>query len=361
MLICIESGNIQECSISGLNLINSDTNIWTSGLLNNNNVWQENLVVDGNIDANFFIGDGSQLTGIIAESNYDDDDVANYISTTYGDLNNDLNYLQTGNDISLLNNDFNYQTFNNINDFGFINDYVVSEEDVTQHEGAIDHYNLKNFVVEQHINWTDAAHNFKTSGTLEATGRYKLTGSSIEHNYNADMIIENKYQDKDILIKVNDGGTTRTAIQVNGDEGSLSFPRMSAVTAVRATTSQTIPNTTITTVVCNSEFTDNLGEYDTSNGIFTAKDTGVYFVSGNVEWMTTSANMTYIVYIRVNGGHRLKAYMLPTSAFNYLSMPISGAVYVEAGQTITLSCYQATGGNEEIAKDYTYFTVAKIA
>jgi len=41
-----------------------DTNIWTSGLLNDLNVWQGNFEADGNITGDYFFGDGSYLTGI---------------------------------------------------------------------------------------------------------------------------------------------------------------------------------------------------------------------------------------------------------------------------------------------------------
>jgi hypothetical protein len=53
---------------------------------------------------------GATLTCIDVGGNYSDTNVANYLSNTYGDLNNDLNYLQSGNNISLLYNDSGYIT-----------------------------------------------------------------------------------------------------------------------------------------------------------------------------------------------------------------------------------------------------------
>jgi hypothetical protein len=44
---------------------------------------------------------------------------------------------------------------------------------------------------------------------------------------------------KDFSVTVNDGGVTRTAIQVNGDEGSVTMPRQSGASTY-TTVTQTI-------------------------------------------------------------------------------------------------------------------------
>lgn len=48
----------------------------------------------------------------------------NFETAGFGDLNMDLNYLQTGNNISELVNDSNYQSYNNVLDFDFLTSYI---------------------------------------------------------------------------------------------------------------------------------------------------------------------------------------------------------------------------------------------
>jgi hypothetical protein len=61
--------SLTDCNSSG----GSDTNIWTVGLLNDLNVWQGNFEADGNITGDYFIGDGSLLTGISGGSGGEED------------------------------------------------------------------------------------------------------------------------------------------------------------------------------------------------------------------------------------------------------------------------------------------------
>jgi len=75
----------------------------------------------GDVNATRFIGDGSLLTGISTTD-------TNFETAGYGDLNMDLNYLQSGDNISELFNDAGYLTnFNDTNAWtaGIINDSNV--------------------------------------------------------------------------------------------------------------------------------------------------------------------------------------------------------------------------------------------
>lgn len=68
------------------------------------------------------------------------------------------------------------------------------------------------------VDWTSTSSNLDTSGTIEG-GNVKLTGSSIEHDAStvADLTIENKDLDKDIIFKANDGGASTEVLRINGD------------------------------------------------------------------------------------------------------------------------------------------------
>lgn len=48
---------------------------------------------------------------------------------------------------------------------GTFADARIAESNVTQHQGAIDHDQLTNFVANEHIDWTGASSNFDTTGT----------------------------------------------------------------------------------------------------------------------------------------------------------------------------------------------------
>lgn len=65
-------------------------------------------------------------------------------------------------------------------DSGTFADARIAESNVTQHEGAIDHDALTNFVANEHIDWTGASNNLLTSGQLETT--YNSTGGALKLN-----------------------------------------------------------------------------------------------------------------------------------------------------------------------------------
>ena len=106
----------------------SDTNFETAGYS-----FADYLLVADYLDSNFetagygdlnmdlnYLQTGNNVSDLVNDAGYITDIITdtNFETAGYGDLNMDLNYLQSGGNISLLSNDSNFQTYNNIFDLG---------------------------------------------------------------------------------------------------------------------------------------------------------------------------------------------------------------------------------------------------
>jgi hypothetical protein len=168
-------------------------------------------------------------------------------------------------------------------------------------------------------------------------------------------------QDKDFEVTVNDGGTTRTAIQVHGDEGSVSFPRQSYV-VLNKTSNQTISTGTTTIITWQNIGDDTLGEMDSN--VFTAKTAGVYNASINIYWdslttndaalqlFITGPNFSYVHYdagIYANRSRKAQS--------------VSGNFKLAVGETITFRVWQNTGVNQQLGSQasWTRATITKVS
>jgi len=170
----------------------------------------------------------------------------------------------------------------------------------------------------------------------------KASADDITHSADSDWTLKNSASDRDMLVKINDGGVDTTAIQIHGTEGSVSMPRQSHV-LVKKTSNQSISNTTTTLVAWESEVYDTLNEF-TSN-IFTAKTAGVYSVNLNIHWSNPSAGF-YQVLIATT----------PQTFTHYVQIPASGGfsqshsavVYLSVGGTIRANVWQSTSATQTI-------------
>jgi len=193
-----------------------------------------------------------------------------------------------------------------------------------------------------------------------------LINSDILHKGDAgvrDFTLQNQDQDKDILIDINDGGTTRTAIQVHGDSGIVSMPRQSCVGAYLSSNSS-ISSGTGTTIVFNTEVEDTLGEYNNSNGIFTATEDGVYQINTNIVWQASVANKNYFLIIYHGGTEVLRTITYANTTFGALSQTASWCGRLESGDSLKVVGYQDSGSNRLIiasGRGYTFLSIAKIS
>ena len=87
---------------------------------------------------------------------------------------------------------------------GTFADARISQSSVTQHEGAIDHDALTNFVANEHIDWTAATAAFSTTGTA-ATGALTVTGN---------IVVTGTVDGRDIAT---DGGTLDTHVALTNE------------------------------------------------------------------------------------------------------------------------------------------------
>ena len=187
-------------------------------------------------------------------------------------------------------------------------------------------------------------------------------------NYNpsiaTDFNISNSGLNKNINFDINDGGVTRTAIQINGTEGSVTMPRQSYVHAY-ASAAQTIPTGTVTTVTLDTEVADVLGEF--SSNKFTAKNAGVYSITGQIMWLNTNAAKRYLLYLDYDDGSekfKMNAYYSASVAI-LATNTISMNLYLPAGGWAQLQSYQDLGGNESTygtnSERNQWITIVKVA
>ncbi|MEI6972572.1 MAG: hypothetical protein WCL44_13770 [bacterium] len=151
----------------------------------------------------------------------------------------------------------------------------------------------------------------------------------------------------DVNIRINDGGTTRTGMTIHASEGSVSFPRQSAVFAYR-NTDFTVSNITEQILPFTGERFDVLGEYSTTTGVFTAKTPGRYWVSTTVHWLAVNANQNYMSFI-VKGSTLIarQQSQYPQSG-NLITQNLSAVVDLQVGETISVHVFQSSGGNETV-------------
>lgn len=118
------------------------------------------------------------------------------------------------------------------------------------------------------------------------------------------------------------------------------------VVASRAvlTGTQSVPNSTPTTVIWNSKTYDTHGALNTSTGVFTAPVSGYYRVTSMLEY---AANTTGLRDLSVNG---VSIHFSPAGSLPAGNHFFKGAttVYVNAGQTISITANQSSGGSLNI-------------
>jgi hypothetical protein len=133
------------------------------------------------------------------------------------------------------------------------------------------------------------------------------------------------------------------------------------------TTTESIPSGSDTTVVYDTESYDDLGEYNNTTGIFTAKYAGRYIVSCGIYFPTTSswsAGNQVVLIIEKQGTSIYRAQKHAERSASYrLGKNLSGTVELAVGETIQISAYQNSGStlSVEASGNYNYITIDRIA
>ena len=164
----------------------------------------------------------------------------------------------------------------------------------------------------------------------------------------ADFTIQNLDLNKDILTKINDGGTERTAIQVHGTTGNVSHSRQSAI-SVGLSADTAIATATYTTVKFNTINTDILSEYNAATGLMTVLNDGLYLVAVKIGWFSVNSGKQYETHIKSNGAMARKSFKeVMASNTSYITQGGAVLLPLSAGNYIYTEVYQNSGGNENI-------------
>jgi len=178
-----------------------------------------------------------------------------------------------------------------------------------------------------------------------------MANTKIKYN-NVDLT--NYTSNSDLIFACNDAGTVRTAIQVNGDEGSVTMPRQSFVFAYD-NDAQTLSGNTTTTLSFNTTAADTLGEYNTSTYTFTAKDDGVYVAVLNVQ-LASSADIQAMIVTTGIGTVQTWA-----GGFNRYADKVAAIVKLSAGQTIIPQVWVSATRNTNPASAASSLSIAKLS
>ena len=187
------------------------------------------------------------------------------------------------------------------------------------------------------------------SKKVTATNLFKWGASS------GDMVIENADEDNDTLLKINDGGTTRTGVQIHGTTGAVSLPRQPYV-YVTMTNSQVAANATESVLNLDNVHYDILGEWDAVNHRYYATHAGVYsFVSRFA--LTPSITSTGALYVRRNGAALVTLWNDKLNSYGVYGG--GGMMFMDAGQYLTVSVLQNGGSNRTVVVAFVW--IAKVA
>jgi hypothetical protein len=148
--------------------------------------------------------------------------------------------------------------------------------------------------------------------------------------------------------------------------GSLNVSGASRVRA-RNNNSQSIPHATQTIIIWNAEDYDNLGEYNTATGVFTAIEAGYYYVNAYCLLSSTAwgaAGVTELTLYKNNVAFS-KGYYDTADAIvtKYATGNINDIIYLAAGDYITIKAYQDKGAAITLygSGEYNHFAVHRLS
>ena len=212
---------------------------------------------------------------------------------------------------------------------------------------------------------------FKTNNTvhlaIEADGEIKIpldnqkvtwgAGNDASIYYDGtDWNFYNEAQDSDITIDINDGGTPTTAIQIHGDEGSVSMPKQTGI-RVKPSSDQSISINTWTTVNFATEYWDVLNEWSTNT--FTAKVAGKYLVVGCINYDATNSGKFYAINF---AGTCTRTFSSRDYGDNQpqKSLHFHGLIECAVGETFYIQTYQ-NASTETLDNRFCWLALIKVA
>ena len=132
----------------------------------------------------------------------------------------------------------------------------------------------------------------------------------------------------------------------NGSGGQVTKPYQACFSAVLSSTGGQATYTVTDALVWSVKPVDNGGNFNTSNGRFTAPVNGSYFFTTNIRWdNTNSANLYFSVTLSINGNNITRALgdLIYAPASNYNYSTVSVIVNLSAGDYVTAGLRQNSG------------------
>tara|TARA_Y100000114_G_scaffold107880_1_gene101224 strand:+ start:555 stop:1064 length:510 start_codon:yes stop_codon:yes gene_type:complete len=129
------------------------------------------------------------------------------------------------------------------------------------------------------------------------------------------------------------GGTSAMTID---STGRILTPARPSFYATK-TDAQTISGNTMTDVIMNSAITNVGSCYDTSNGLFTAPITGIYYIHAQWNGVVANDNRYFNCYVQDQGGTNVlvgRHHTNTTSGTTYGTSHTSGVVSLSSGNTL---------------------------
>jgi hypothetical protein len=119
-------------------------------------------------------------------------------------------------------------------------------------------------------------------------------------------------------------------------------------------TNTSIPPNTYTVVPFNRIFFDVLGEFDTVNYRFIAKESGYYQVNLKIMVQSTASNYSFIVRLLKSGVDYSAA--IKTIVESNIPICICDIVYLDANDYVNVMVWQNSTSNQTIVGGFPYYT-----
>lgn len=119
---------------------------------------------------------------------------------------------------------------------------------------------------------------------------------------------------------------------------------------VRLTTDQTIPNTTLTTVIYQTVDRDDSADisYNTGTGVFTVTTAGWYLITAAAMWLSNNTGTRFHA-VRVNAAQTVSD---RRAAMGGSESTITTALYLATNDQVDVVVYQSSGGNLALIASY---------
>jgi hypothetical protein len=124
--------------------------------------------------------------------------------------------------------------------------------------------------------------------------------------------------------------------------------------------SQDISATGEQTIIFNSELYDALGEYNSSTGVFTVKQTGFYLINGFLNLASFSSSAVSYIRARVNGESSIYTRALGAINGSAISAAFTGMFFLKAGDYFVITV-STNDSSYTINYPYTQCNVSRIA